>query len=247
MCDKLVALGNDPADVVTFRNWANPAVQPLTLPSHYREEWRIDRPHIALYSGNIAAKQGIEIIVQASRLLAARKDLLFVVCGEGSNRDALIAAAADCGNMLFHDLQPPGRLSELLGLATVHLLPQIAGAADLILPSKLPNMLASGRPVVATARADTGLAEEVAGCGIVVDPHDPWAFARAIAQLLDNSDMRNAYGKAAQARAATRWDKATILGDFETELRQLDLEARQRRLTQRWRASVANPIGRAAG
>ena len=75
----------------------------LALPSRYRDEWRIDRPHIALYSGNIAAKQGIEIVVQAARLLAAREDLLFVICGEGANREALIAAAS--GADLDEDLR----------------------------------------------------------------------------------------------------------------------------------------------
>lgn len=247
MCDRLVALGNDPAHVVTFRNWANPAVRPLALPSRYREEWRIDRPHVALYSGSIAAKQGIGIVVEAAQRLAARDDLLFVICGEGTNRGALAAAAATCGNMLIRDLQPSERLPDLLGLATVHLLPQIAGAADLVLPSKLPNMLASGRPVVATSRAGTGLADEVEGCGIVVEPHDAAAFAAALAHLLDDADLRAAYGKAAHERASTRWNKATILGDFERELRLLDLERRERRLShrcaRRWRSLIADPVG----
>jgi hypothetical protein len=38
------------------------------------------------------------------------------------------------------------RLNELLNLADIHLLPQNARAADLVMPSKLTGMLASGRP-----------------------------------------------------------------------------------------------------
>ena len=46
-------------------------------------------------------------------------------------------------------------MADFLSLASVHLLPQIVGAADLVLPSKQTNMLASGRPVVATAAPGT--------------------------------------------------------------------------------------------
>jgi colanic acid biosynthesis glycosyl transferase WcaI len=230
MCDRLIARGSDPDAVVEFRNWANPAVRPLAAESPYRAEWQIDRPFVALYSGNIAAKQGIDIVVAAARLLAARDDLLFVICGNGTNRNALAAAAADCPNIRFHNLQPPERLSDLLGLATVHLLPQIAGAADLVLPSKLPNMLASGRAVIATAQAGTGLADAVHGCGIVAPPHDVVAFAEAITRLIDDRDTREAFGAAARRRALERWNKEAILSGFEHRLRLLDAERR----TLRW-------------
>jgi colanic acid biosynthesis glycosyl transferase WcaI len=122
---------------------------------------------VAIYSGNIANKQGIEIVVEAARLLRHRKDLMFVVCGNGPNRARLIESSADLDNIQFHDLQPRERLSDLLGMASVHLLPQIAGAADLVLPSKLTNMLASGRAIAATAEPGTGLAAEVDGCGLI--------------------------------------------------------------------------------
>jgi colanic acid biosynthesis glycosyl transferase WcaI len=230
MCARLVERGNDPARVVEFRNWANPDVRPLTAPSPFRAEWNIERPFVALYSGNIAAKQGIEIVVQAARLLERRQDLLFVVAGNGANRAALVAAAAGCGNILFADLQPPERLCDLLGLATVHLLPQIADAADLVLPSKLPNMLASGAPVVATAMAGTSLAEEVQGCGIVTQPHDALAFAAAIERLLDDPALRQTLGQAALECAASRWNKDVILGRFEGELRSFQAERKRQRL-----------------
>jgi colanic acid biosynthesis glycosyl transferase WcaI len=88
---------------------------------------------VAIYSGNIANKQGIEIVVEAARLLRHRKDLMFVVCGNGPNRARLIESSADLDNIQFHDLQPRAP-ADLLGMASVHLLPQIAGAADLVPP-----------------------------------------------------------------------------------------------------------------
>ena len=105
-------------------------------------------------------------------------------------------------------------MSELLGLATVHLLPQIAGAADLVLPSKLPNMLASGRPVVATASEGTGLFDEVMGCGLTVAPGDPTSLGTAIGQLCDNPALARKLGEAARTRAEARWHRDAILSGF---------------------------------
>jgi colanic acid biosynthesis glycosyl transferase WcaI len=220
MCAKLHARGIAAERVIEFRNWASiDQIRPLETPSPFRDEWGIETPHVALYSGNIANKQGIEIIVEAARLLSDRRDLTFAVCGNGPNRERLMAAATGLANIRFFDLQPMERLSDLLGLASVHLLPQIAGAADLVLPSKLTNMLASGRPVVATADAGTGLAHEVEGCGVVVAPEDAPAFAGAIRALLDDAAARAAFGAEARRRAEERWSKDRILTRFEEQLR----------------------------
>ena len=219
MCRKLEEKGVPTRKIYQLRNWADiERVRPLEGRSPYRDEWDIDTPHVALYSGNIANKQGIEVVVEAARLLRHRSDLTFVVCGEGPNRANLEAAAAGLRNVRFHDLQPRGRLGELLGMASVHLMPQLAGAADLLLPSKLTNMLASGRPVVATTEQDTGLAREVEGTGLICEPENPRALAAAIETLLDDEDMRERCGAAARERAIERWSRRHILDRFEQEL-----------------------------
>src|SRR3546814_20912980 len=88
------------------------------------------------------------------------------------------------------------RLNDLLNLATIHLLPQKADAADLLLPSKLTNMLASGRPVVAGTAPHTGLAREMAACGLAVVPELPAALAR--------SEERRV-GKECVSKCSSRW------------------------------------------
>lgn len=226
MCAKLAEKGVDPDSIIEFRNWANiDEVTPLEGPSSYRTEWGIDRPHVALYSGNIANKQGIEIVIETAKILRRRRDLVFVVCGNGPNRSSLIEASEGLDNIFFRDLQPRERLSQLLGMASVHLLPQIAGAADLVLPSKLTNMLASGRPVVATAEVDTGLAAEVEGCGLVTPPGDARHFAHAIETILDDESLAQSFGIAARSRALERWSRDVILTNFLRSLEELQRSA----------------------
>jgi len=211
MCARLAAKGVAPERIVEVRNWANAPQPDPANGASYRAQWGIGSRRVALYSGNIANKQGIEIVVEAARLLAGRSDLQFVICGEGPNRARLEALAAGLGNIVFDDLQPAARMGELLALADVHLLPQIAGAADLVLPSKLANMLFSGRPVVATAEPGTGLYAEVEGCGIAVPPGNPHAFAAGIAALLNDRSRAAKLGAEARRRGQERWSEAAVL------------------------------------
>lgn len=81
--------------------------------------------------------------------------------------------------------QPYARLSEFLGLADIHVLPQAADAADLVLPSKLGGMLASGRRTIVTAAPGTELATFVEDAAIVVAPGDAAALAEAIERAAD--------------------------------------------------------------
>jgi len=82
----------------------------------------------------------------------------------------------------------------------------------LVLPSKLANMLASGRPVVATAAPGTGIALEVEECGIATPPGDASQFAAAIESLLDDSDRRERLGAAGHKRARERWTREAAMG-----------------------------------
>lgn len=215
MCRRLAAKGVAPDRIAEHRNWAElDRIRPLEEPSAFRKAWKIETPHVALYSGALGRKQGLDLILASARRLTHRKDLTFVICGNGPERQRLEGMAADLANVRFFDLQPAERLGELLGLASLHLLPQIAGAADLVLPSKLANMLASGRPIVATAAPGTGIAAEIEGCGQAVEPGDSVDLAMAIERLCDDPALAQALGRAARQRAEAHWCRKTILADF---------------------------------
>ena len=212
MCRRLVDKGIAQDRVLEMRNWSDDRFVPDPGgAAAIRAEWNLGGRIVALYSGNIARKQGIEILIEAARLLKERPDIAFVICGEGPNRAELERLAAGLPNVQLHDLQPAERMGAMLTMADLHLLPQIAGAADLVLPSKLTNMLASGRPVIATSEPGTGLHAEAEGCGLVTPPGDASALAGAIARLADNPERRAHLGQAAARRAGERWRKDAII------------------------------------
>lgn len=221
MCDKTAEKGVAADIIYEMRNWASIDTVRPQISSTYRDRWNIGDRHVALYSGSIGRKQGIETIAEAARLLDRRDDLVFVICGNGPGREKMEAAAAGLRNIQFHDLQLKENLGELLNLASIHLLPQRADAADLVLPSKLTNMLASGRPTVAGVRKDRGLAREVEGAGLIHEPEDPVAMAIAIERLLDDADLRARFGAEARRKAEQLWDREVIIDKFEEAAREL--------------------------
>ena len=216
MVARLIVKGVVAKRTYELRNWASVAAD--ASGEAYRGEWNLRGKTVALYSGSIGRKQGAGLILDAARQLAHRGDIAFVICGEGPELAELREGARDLANVAFHPLQPAHRLGELLALADVNLLPQVAGAADLVLPSKLTNMLASGRPVIATAAPGTGLAEEIEDCGIAVSPGDAGALAAAIVRVAGDPALAARLGAAAKARAAERWSREAILNGLEARL-----------------------------
>ncbi len=220
MVERLRTLGIDLEKVLCAPNWVDTeTIRPLDRPSRYRQELSIaDDAKVVLYAGNMGKKQGVEHLAAAAQLLADRADIRFVFCGEGATKADLAKRCANLPNCRIIGLQPAERLNELLNLADIHALPQRADAADLVMPSKLTGMMASGRAVVAMAQAGTELYDVVRGRGVVVAPDDASAFASAIAALADDAAQRAQLGAAARHYAQEALSPASVFGTIEAKL-----------------------------
>ncbi|RQS69234.1 colanic acid biosynthesis glycosyltransferase WcaI [Burkholderia sp. Bp8963] len=220
MVEHALRKGIDPRKVVHFSNWADTnSIYPLTRISGLRASLNIpNEATVILYSGNMGAKQGLEVLAAAAKQLASRSDLIFVFCGNGPARDELIAYCCDMRNCRFIDLQPVDKLNELLNLADIHVLPQRADAADLVMPSKLTGMFASGRPVIAMANPGTELHDAVSRRGVVIPPGDPSALASALDRLAANTAERARLGKAGRDFAQAVLSRDAVLRAFEAKL-----------------------------
>ena len=104
-------------------------------------------------------------------------------------------------------MQPIQKLNLLLNLADIHLLPQKPEAADLVMPSKLTGIFASGKPVVAIANPGTEIGQVVKDRGILVRPGDIKGFANAIVWLADHPNEREKIGGPAEPMQLIGWIK----------------------------------------
>jgi colanic acid biosynthesis glycosyl transferase WcaI len=222
MLDLAAAKGIARDRLVHFPNWVDiSAITPLDAPSAYREQLGIpDSAVVVLYSGNMGAKQGLEVLAGAAREMQPERDVVFVLCGNGAGRDELIRQCEGLQNVRFIPLQPVEKLNELLGMADIHVLPQRADAADLVLPSKLSGMLASGRPVIATAKSTTelGMVLQHSGAGELVEPEDPKELSRVIRALAADRERRRTMADRARKHAERELHASAILSRFEREL-----------------------------
>ncbi|WP_186415246.1 WcaI family glycosyltransferase [Pannonibacter sp. P2PFMT1] len=205
MADKLAEKGVDRQRLQVIRNWVDlDNIYPLEGPSRYRGELGYkDDDFIVLYSGNIGAKQGLSVLLEAANLLVDQKSIRFVIAGEGPAKQDLVSRYGHLPNVRFLPFQPQARLNEFLSLADLHALTQDADAADLVLPSKLGGMLASGKRVLVTAAPGTELADFVYGAATVVPPGDAEALCSAIKLLAAHQDDA--------ARVVTAATKAQLL------------------------------------
>jgi len=208
---------------ILFPNWVDiDHIYPLENPSTFRKKLEIAESNIIfLYSGNMGEKQGLEIIVEAAQRLYEHKNISFVMCGQGAAYSRLRELAKGLNNIYWLPLQSLEQLNDLLNMADIHLLPQKVDAADLVLPSKLTGMLASGKPVLATAIEGTQISKVLEETGIVVPPENTDLFVEAILKLALDEEQRLVLGKKAREYAVEHLGHDAVLRRFEEDLKEV--------------------------
>ena len=208
-------------------NWVDlaaitPQAEEQRAGNPYRQELGIRADQqVLLYSGSMNKKQGLELLLEAIKQLKDMPDLVWLLAGEGPSKAELAVATAGMAHVRLLPLQPVERLNDWLNLADIHLLPQKAGAADLVLPSKLLGILASGRPLVASSPARSELGELAEQAGLRVEPEDGAGFAAALRQLLADGALRQQLGQAARQLAEQLYNREEVLMQLEHELQDL--------------------------
>lgn len=211
--------------IVFLPNWVDiNQIEPLAQPLRYRKLLHIGlEQKVVLFSGSLAGKQGLMVIPEVAKILSYRDDIVFLICGDGIMKGELQAASRDLKNVKFLDLQPLENLSELLSTADIHLLTQSPDAQDLVLPSKLSGMLASGRPVIATSHENTEISSVVRNCGFVVPPENAMAISDAIFGLIEEPELMAEFGNAARQYTIDYLSHSRVLSNLDLQIEQRHL------------------------
>ena len=169
---------------------------------------RKDSPYVFRFNEQ---KQGLDLLVKAIHQLSDLPNLVWLLAGEGPTKEKLVAATTGLSQVHHLPVQPIENLYEWLNAADIHLLPQKSEATDLVLPSKLMGIVASGRPVVATSKPGSELARIADKTGFCVEPNDTAAFCTCIRKLVTDSELRLHLGKCARNIAEQHFEKDVIL------------------------------------
>jgi colanic acid biosynthesis glycosyl transferase WcaI len=222
MKKKISSKGINSSKILLFPNWVDDTViRPLSRVESLRVQFGIaEYKKVVLYSGNLGEKQGLEKIVEVANNLRGNKDLVFVIVGSGGGKEELVKLVerSNLSNVLFFPLQPYSKLSALLAIADVHLVLQKKSASDLVMPSKLTAILASGGCPIVTAMPGTSLFDIIYehNLGILVEPESTMALQEGINTAL-NSDL-STYKKNARRYSEEFLSKEAILKKFESDI-----------------------------
>lgn len=221
MMDKAREKGVSDDQLIFFPNWSDTDfVSPAVDGSALRHSWGVkESEKVVLYAGNIGAKQGLELVIEAAKRYISRTEVKFFVVGAGAYVKQLQALSYDAGltNIEFKPLQAWENVPAMLSMADVHLVIQRKGAADAVLPSKLTNILSAGGNAVVTAEGDTELgrlAEQYPGIYTCVEPEDIDAFCEGLDVELGKTGVNTVARKYAEENL----NKDAILSRFREDL-----------------------------
>ncbi|MBC1238568.1 glycosyltransferase family 4 protein [Nostoc sp. 2RC] len=219
--ENLVNKGVPVNKIVCIPNWVNiNFIRPL--PKHensWRATHQLDDKFVVLYSGNIALTQGLETVIEAAICLRHLKDIVFVIVGESRALHRLqqycLLKGAD--NVLLLPLQPREKLPEMLAASDVGLIVQKHNVISFNMPSKIPLLLASGRPIVGSVPASGTAARAIAlsGGGIIVEPESPHALADAVQNLYTNPTLAAKLGQLGRQFAEANYSLEQALDRYE--------------------------------
>ncbi|MDH3022465.1 glycosyltransferase family 4 protein [Gordonia alkanivorans] len=199
------------ADVDVVRNWthiSNVRADALDSsegldPVEVRARLGWPAGPVVLHAGNMGAKQGLDVAVDAAReefQLGGDSHVTYVLMGDGNSRRDLELHGQGLENLLFMDPVPSDLFFAALQSADVLLVTEKPGVSEMAVPSKLTSYFAAARPVVASVDSGGITAGEVesAGAGIIVEAGSPGMLCTAIRDLLSDPQRMSELGQSGE-------------------------------------------------
>ncbi len=167
MCDILLGKKEIPAaKILLWPNWINMRDYDLSniRRGSFREKHQItDDEMVLCYAGNIGLKQGLEVLVEIAGRVRSKRNVLFLIIGNGAALEPLKKAVHEKGidNIRFLSLLSPEEYLHLLKDIDIFILPQRKTNFDVYFPSKLMGVLVCRVPLLLLADNNSELYKTV--------------------------------------------------------------------------------------
>lgn len=194
-------------------------VSPLPRRNDFSAEHGLDDRFVALFAGNVGMSQGLETVLEAAALLREKRDILFLIVGNGASKVSLQAQAKrmNLDNVRFLPYQPYDKVPELYSASDVGLIPLRRGFTNDSVPSKMFTVMGVARALVACVDSQSETARVIADarCGICVEPEDAQALADAVAQLYADQAEAAHMGERGRAYVEKHFTRQTVAHQYE--------------------------------
>jgi len=168
---------------------------------------------LVCYVGTMGMAHGLETLLDAATSLQSqRKEILFLLIGEGAEKERIKFAAHSRGlaNVRFLDQQPRAKIPAFISASDACLvLLKKTDVFKTVIPTKMLEFMSCARPVVLGVEGQSRQIMEEARAGLVIEPENSEALARAITQLAANPELRQALGQNGREFILRRFSRRT--------------------------------------
>ncbi|HEV3308502.1 MAG TPA: glycosyltransferase family 4 protein [Candidatus Sulfotelmatobacter sp.] len=164
-----------------------------------RRELEAEGKFVVSYIGTMGMAHGLETILDAAaQLRSTNPEIVFLVLGEGAEKERIIASARQraLDNLRFVDQQPREKIPSYICASDVCLV--LLKKSDIfktVIPTKMLEFMACARPVILGVDGQARAILEEADSGLVVEPENAAALVDAIRYLAANAEIAGKLGR----------------------------------------------------
>jgi len=215
-----------PDRVKVIHNWVDTnTLHPSERLNEFRRNHGIGAKFLICYAGTMGHAQDLNAIIQAAKRLQEYDDMLFLLIGEGVREKEWKQKAEQWNlkNIRFLPLQPKQVYNSIVSAADVGIVPLIEDLRTPVVPGKLMDFMAGGRPVIATVNldGDTSRIINEAKCGYAFTPDDVQGVTEALLLLYNDWSKMEQMGSNGRTYAERHFSLEACAAQYETLFRQL--------------------------
>jgi putative colanic acid biosynthesis glycosyltransferase WcaI len=193
--------------------------------SGLREQLDARGKFIVCYAGTMGMAHGLETLLDAAFQLHDRNpEILFLLVGEGSEKERIRALAASRGltNIRFLDQQPRERVPRFISACDACLvLLKKTEVFKTVIPTKMLEFMSCARPVILGVEGQARAIVEDAGAGIAIEPENSVDLAKAIRQLSANPELGRSLGRKGREYVINRFSRRSTAERYIQVLEEL--------------------------
>ena len=163
--------------------------RPQPADEELRRQWNGDGKFVCAYVGTIGMAHGLDVVLEAAEKLRAsgRDDVVFWLVGEGARKEELELEARRRGlegRVVFTGRLPKEEMPRVIASADaclVHL--RKTELFETVIPSKIFEMMAMGKPIIMGVRGEALRIVEEAGAGVAMEPESAESLLACIEKL----------------------------------------------------------------
>jgi len=164
-----------------------------------RDALGLQHKFVVSYIGTLGLAHGLHTVVQAAERLKDRyPDALFLLVGEGADKNALMKTVNERGlqNVRFVPQQPRQEVPDLIRASDACLvLLKKAPVFETVIPTKMLEFLSCGRPVILGVDGQAREVLEAAQGGIAIEPESSEDLVKAVISLYHDHDLCEDLGR----------------------------------------------------